>query len=76
LAVGAYWLSGRRDPRGGGGAAADASGSLLRGTTAVAATLTEAIVQTVVAIMTLFFLLRDGPVILAHIRANSPLAED
>jgi len=33
-------------------------------------------VQTVVAIMTLFFLLRDGPVILAHIRANSPLAED
>lgn len=51
-------------------------GSLLRSTTAVAASLTEAVVQTVVAIMTLFFLLRDGPGILAHIRANSPLSAD
>ncbi|MCC6536237.1 MAG: AI-2E family transporter [Bryobacterales bacterium] len=52
------------------------SGSVLRGTTAVAAGLTEAIVQTAVAVMTLFFLLRDGAGILAHVRANSPLPDE
>ena len=51
-------------------------GSLLRSTTAVAAGLTEAIVQVVVAIMTLFFLLRDGENILTHVRTHSPLSED
>jgi predicted PurR-regulated permease PerM len=49
-------------------------GALLRSTTAVAAGLTEAIVQLVVAIMTLFFLLRDGDGIVRHIRGNSPLS--
>ncbi len=50
-----------------------AGGAILRSTTAVAAGLTEAILQIVVAAMTLFFLLRDGDLILAHVRANSPL---
>ena len=50
-----------------------AGGALLRSTTAVAAGLTEAIVQIVVAVMTLFFLLRDGPGILGQLRSHSPL---
>ena len=53
-----------------------AGGSLLRSTTAVAAGLTEAIVQVVVAIMTLFFLLRDGDVVLTHLRHHSPLSDE
>ena len=48
-------------------------GALLRSTTTVAAGLTESIVQVVVAVMTLFFLLRDGDSILKQVRANSPL---
>ncbi len=52
---------------------AQAGGAVLRSTTAVAAGLTEVIVQVVVAIMTLFFLLRDGDSILEHLRSHSPL---
>jgi len=50
-----------------------AGGALLRSTTALASGLTEAILQLVVAVMTLFFLLRDGDKILAHLRSHSPL---
>lgn len=49
-------------------------GALLRSTTTLAAGLTEFVIQLVVAIMTLFFLLRDGAGILRHIRMNSPLS--
>ena len=52
---------------------AQTGGAILRSTTAVAAGLTEAILQIVVALMTLFFLFRDGPAILSHLRAHSPL---
>ena len=51
-------------------------GALLRSTTAVAAGLTEGIVQIVVAIMTLFFLLRDGEAVVERLRANSPLPRE
>lgn len=51
------------------------AGTLLRSTTAVAGALTEGLVQIVVGVMTLFFLLRDGPAILERLRAASPLSE-
>lgn len=51
-------------------------GTLLRSTTAVAGALTEGIVQIVVGGMTLFFLLRDGPSLMARVRSASPLSEE
>jgi predicted PurR-regulated permease PerM len=50
-------------------------GALLRSTTTVAAGLTEAILQLVVGVMTLFFLLCDGHAVVRKIRANSPLPD-
>ncbi|MBM3727073.1 MAG: AI-2E family transporter [Acidobacteria bacterium] len=55
---------------------AQASGAVLRSTTALAGALTEGVVQLAVGVMTLFFILRDGGWMMRRLVESAPIHRD